>query len=114
MWWKVTTQTTKRNWNMFKNDFFKRFEDLKEKDFFAKLTRLQQKGDVDEYTDKWESLVTRVLKLTDNQRLQYYVYGLKPYIRDELELLNVSTLDKARHKEKIIEEKIEKDLEQEL
>ena len=52
MWWKVTTQTTKHNWNTFKNDFFKRFEDLKEKDFFTKLTRLQQKGDVDEYTNE--------------------------------------------------------------
>ena len=29
MWWKVTTWTTKLNWNTFKNDFFKRFEDLK-------------------------------------------------------------------------------------
>ena len=36
------------------------------------------------------------------------MYGLKPYIRDELELLNVSTLDKARRKEKIIEQKLKK------
>ena len=106
MWWKVTTRTTKLNWNTFKSNFFKRFEDLKENYFFAKLTRLQQKCDVDEYTDEWESLATRVPKFTDSQRLQTYVYGLKPYIRDELELLNVSTLDKARHKGKIIEEKI--------
>ena len=52
--------------------------------------------------------MTRVSELTDNQRLQSYVYGLKPYIRDELELLNVSTLDKARRKAKIIEEKLKK------
>ena len=43
MWWRVTKQKTKRNWKTFKNDFFKRFEDLKEKYFFAKLTRLLQK-----------------------------------------------------------------------
>ena len=40
MWWKVTTQETKRKWRTFKNYFFKMFEDIKEKHFFAKLTRL--------------------------------------------------------------------------
>ena len=108
MWWKVTTRTTNLNWNTLKNDFFKRFEYLKEKDFFAKLTRLQQKGDVDEYTDEWESLETCVPELINIQRLQNYVYRLKLYIRDELELLNVSTLDKVRRKEKIIKEKLKK------
>ena len=51
MWWKVTTQETKLKWRTFENNFFKRFENSKEKDFITKLTRLQQKGDVDEYTD---------------------------------------------------------------
>ena len=37
------------------------------------------------------------------------MYQIKPYIRDELELLNVSTLDKVRRKEKIIEEKLKKE-----
>ena len=74
---------------MFKNDLFKRFKDLKEKYFFTKLTRLRQKGDIDEYTYEWEALATRVPELTKSQRLQTYVYGLKPYIRDELELLNI-------------------------
>ena len=91
-----------------KNDFFKRFEYLKEKDFFAKLTRVQQKGNIDEYTNEWESLVTRVLELTNTQCLQTYVYGLKLYIKDELEKLNVSTLDKARRKAKIIEKILKK------
>ena len=95
MWQKVTKQTNKRKWKTFKNDFFKRFEDLKEKEFFAKLTRLQEKGDADEYTDEWQALVTCVLEFTDSQRLQNYVYRLKPYIRDELELLNVSTFGQS-------------------
>ena len=33
------------------------------------------------------------------------MHGLKPYIRDELELYTVSNLDKARRKAKLIEEK---------
>ena len=106
MWWKVTTREATLNWNTFKHDFFKRFEDLKERDLFAKITRLQQKGVIDEYIDEWKALVTHVPKLTYTQCLQTYGYELKPYIRDELELLNVSTMDKVRRKEKIIEEKI--------
>ena len=82
MWWKVTTHTTKHKWKMFKNNFFKWFEYLKEKDFFAKITKMQQKGGVDEYTDEWEALETHVSKLTDSQVLQTYVYRLKIYIRD--------------------------------
>jgi hypothetical protein len=31
---------------------------MKKNDFFAKLTRIQQKGDVDEYTHEWEALAT--------------------------------------------------------
>ena len=74
MWWIVTTRKTMLNWNTFKHDIFKRYEDLKEKDLFANITRLQQKVDVKEYTNEWESLVTHVLELTDSQSLQTYVY----------------------------------------
>ena len=69
---------------------------------------MQQKGDMDEYTYEWEALATRVPELKDSQNLRTYVYILKPYIIDELKLLNVSTLDKARRKAKIIEENFKK------
>ena len=67
MWWKITTKKGAHNWKTFKKDFFKRFEDLKENDFFANITRLQQKGDMDEYTAEWEELTTHVLKLKASQ-----------------------------------------------
>ena len=72
---------------------------------FAKITMLQQKGSVYEYTCEWEALATRIPELTDNQRLQTYIHGLKPHIRDELELHNISTMEKAGRKAKIIENK---------
>ena len=59
---------------------------------------MQQKGSVDEYTCEWEALGTRVPELTDDQRLQTYIHGLKPHIRDELELHNTSTMEKARRR----------------
>jgi len=48
MSWKITMSSY--NWHTFKNDFFKRFQNINEKDFFAKITRIQQKGDVEYYT----------------------------------------------------------------
>ena len=108
MWWKKMTNICAYSWDTFKNDFFKRFEDVTKKDFFVKITKLQKKGDVEEYTYEWEALAMRVPELTNVQRLQTYVSGLKPYIREELELYNVFNLDKARCKEKIIEEKIKR------
>ena len=73
MWWKGTTQESTLHWNTFKHIFFKRFEDLKEKDFFVRVTRLQQNGDIDECMDEWEALVTHVPQLTDSQHLQICV-----------------------------------------
>jgi hypothetical protein len=40
---------------------------MTEKDFFAKLTRIQQKGDVDEYTHEREALAAQVSKLSNDQ-----------------------------------------------
>ena len=56
LWWKNTTRICSHNWASFKNDLIKRFQGVEEKDFFSKLTRLQQKNSVDEYTYEWEAL----------------------------------------------------------
>ena len=74
----------------------------------AKITRLQQKGGVDEYTCEWEALATRVPELTNDQRLQTYIHGLKPHIREELELHNTPTMGEERRKAKIIENKFKR------
>jgi hypothetical protein len=50
--------------------------------FFSKLTRLQQKGSIDEFMHQWEALATRVFGLSDDQLLQSYIGGLKPHIQD--------------------------------
>jgi len=46
------------NWNKFKNALFKRFQGLKEEKLFLGFISRQQKGDVDEYTQEWETLAT--------------------------------------------------------
>jgi hypothetical protein len=105
LWWKGRIQSY--NWNSFKNDFFKRFQGISEKYFFSKLTRLQQKGSIDEFTHQWEALATRVFGLSDDQLLQSYIGGLKPHIQDELRLHEVTTVEIAIRKAKAAEEKLE-------
>lgn len=46
MWWKKTTLAI--SWRKFKNVFFKRIQGVKEEELLSTLTRLEQKGDVDE------------------------------------------------------------------
>jgi hypothetical protein len=58
MWWKKSRYSI--NWNKFKDEFFKRFQGIKEEYFFTELTKLQQKGNVNDFTHEWESLATRV------------------------------------------------------
>ena len=55
-----------------------------------------------------EALATHVPELAIDQRLQTYIHGLKPHIRDELELHNTSTMEKGRRKAKIIENKFKR------
>ena len=69
MWWKMTTRVCSFSWNNFKNDLLKRFQGVIEKKLFAKITILQQKGSVDEYTCEWEALATRAPEQTNDQCL---------------------------------------------
>ena len=89
LWWKRDNFTY--TWNLFKNDFFNRFQGIKEDEFFSKLTRLQQVGNVEEFTHQWESLSTRVIGLSDNKRLETYLGGLKPHLQKELKLHDIPT-----------------------
>jgi hypothetical protein len=42
-----------------------------------------------------------VFELSEDQFHHTYMYGLKPYITKELQMHNITTMDKAQHKEKI-------------
>jgi hypothetical protein len=48
MCWKTSIYSYDQD--IYKNDFFKKFQGISKDDFFAKLTKLQQKGDVEEFT----------------------------------------------------------------
>jgi hypothetical protein len=74
---------------------------------FSKLTKLQQKGSIDEFMHQWESLATRVFGLSDDQLLHSYIGGLKPHIQDKLILHEVTTVEIEIRKAKAAEEKLE-------
>jgi hypothetical protein len=61
------------SWTKFKDDFFKRFQGIKEEEFFTELMRLQQKGNVDDFTRDWETLATRVPGLSTKRLVQSYI-----------------------------------------
>ena len=50
--------------------------------------------------------VTRVLRLSRDQILQSFVFGLKPHTRNELEMQNVKTMEEYICKVKTIELKL--------
>lgn len=91
-----------------KNVFFKRFQGVKEEEFFSILTRLQQKGDVDEYTREWETLATRVPGLSETRLILSYTMGLKLHLQAHLELHDITSIEVARQKAKAAEKKHEK------
>ena len=105
LWWKRDNFAYTQN--LFKNDFFNKFQGIKEDDFFNKLTRLQQVRNIEEFTHQWESLLTRVIGLSDKQRLETYLGGLKPYLQKELKLHDIPNVEVARHKAKAMEHKLE-------
>jgi hypothetical protein len=45
---------------------------------------LKQKGNINDYTHKWEVLATRQCGFTDEQLIKMYICGLKDYIRSEI------------------------------
>jgi hypothetical protein len=98
MWWKKTGYAI--SWTKFKNDFFKRFQGIKEEEFFTELMRLQQKGDVDEFTREWETLATRVPGVSKQRLVQSYITGLKPHIQSELKLHDITEMETAIRKAK--------------
>ena len=87
--------------------FLTGFKESKKIKFFSKLTRLQQVRNVEEFTHQWESLSTRVFGLSDKQRLETYLGGLKPHLQKELKLHDIPKVEVARRKAKAAERKLE-------
>jgi hypothetical protein len=104
MWWKKTGYAI--SWTKFKDDFLKDSK-VSKKRIFTELMRLQQKGNVDDFTREWETLATRVLGLSTECLVQSYITGLKPHIQNELKLHDITNMETTIRKARAIEKKLE-------
>ena len=69
---------------------------MKEEKLFLGFISRQQKGDVDEYTQEWETLATWVPRLSQTRLIQSYTMGLKPHLQTNLELHDITSIEEAR------------------
>ena len=67
LWWDSTMKGGRlvRDWDTFKKNFFKWFQDMEEAEIYNNLTRLQQEGTVDEYFSNLLVLTTHVQDITE-------------------------------------------------
>jgi hypothetical protein len=70
--------------------------------------RLQQKGNVDDFTCDWETLGTRVPGLWTERLVQSYIIGLKPHIQNELKLHNIIDMKSVICTARAAERKLER------
>lgn len=62
---------------------------------------------MDEYTQEWETLVTRVPGLSESRLIQSYVSGLKTHLQVELDMHDISSIEVVRQKAKIAQKNFE-------
>lgn len=59
------------------------------------LAALTQTGDVSDYTAQFRQITTQIPNITDEEKLDRYVRGLKPKTRKDVDMAEVTTFDQA-------------------
>nr|KYP45665.1 hypothetical protein KK1_032780 [Cajanus cajan] len=78
------------SWEDLKRELLARYGGLGEGSVFEQLTAIRQNGSVDEYIQKFESLVAQIPKLHDEQYFAYFIHGLQDEIRSRLRSMHVA------------------------
>ncbi|KAJ9180942.1 hypothetical protein P3X46_009126 [Hevea brasiliensis] len=73
-------------WTDFESQCNKRFGPPIRSNKLGELAKLKQTGSVEDYQNKFETLVSRAGTLTQLQKIQLYISGLQEYIAVEVEL----------------------------
>ena len=69
---------------------------------------------MDDFTCKWETLDTRVPRLSTKHLVKSYITGLKPHIQNELKLHDITTMEDVISKAKAAKKKFERSFYQNL
>lgn len=113
--WYFSYQLSKGrvSWQDFHEELYKRFQDAENSKFnlIGEFKKIEQKGTVNEYLEKFEDLKTWVLirnpTMPEEFFLEFFVEGLKEEIGHTVKMLNPYTLsqaiEKARHQERVID-----------
>lgn len=113
--WYFSYQLSQGNvrWPEFCEEICKRFQDADNNKFnlIGEFKKIQQRGTINEYLEKFEDLKAWVLirspTIPEEFFLEFFVEGLKEDIRHTVKMLNPYNLSQAvetaRHREKVIE-----------
>lgn len=86
-------------WKDFKEEFLHRFRDPQaEANARAKLHRLKQTGSAKKYTEEFKRLAACLSEMTEADRFQTYLNGLRANLRTSLQLVEVKTFEAAIRK----------------
>lgn len=80
------------SWKKLKEAMNLQFEPSVYEDFFGDLIRLSQESSVNEYTIKFNRLITRAGYMTETQKISSYTCGLKAQLRMEVKARKPETL----------------------
>lgn len=79
-------------WDNFKHHYHLRFGPPIQSHKLGELSKLRQIGSIVDYQERIEQLASRADLLTQEQKIELYISGLKDYISIEVELQNPSNL----------------------
>ncbi|KAF2284984.1 hypothetical protein GH714_034045 [Hevea brasiliensis] len=93
-------------WTDFESQCNKRFGPPIRSNKLGELAKLKQTGSVEDYQNKFETLVSRAGTLTQLQKIQLYISGLQEYIAVEVELHQPQDLVSAMSMSRLYERKL--------
>lgn len=95
-------------WSEFFQKVNLRFGASQFEDFVGKLSKLVQKTTVAEFQYEFEDLMYKVRGVSETLLISFYISGLKPHIKRELQLNRPQTLDEVFSLARVYEENTKK------
>jgi hypothetical protein len=85
MWFQILLREGREiGWAEFTEGLFTRFGPNQFYDPFGELTKLQQEGSVREYQARFESLLSKIGNLPQNQQVSCFISGLEEVIKSDV------------------------------
>uniref|UniRef100_A0A2C9UQL6 Ty3 transposon capsid-like protein domain-containing protein n=1 Tax=Manihot esculenta TaxID=3983 RepID=A0A2C9UQL6_MANES len=96
LWYQLLKQENPViTWADFKEGFYSRYGPNQLIDYFGKFSKFQQHGTVQTYQSQFEKLLAKVGHLSQTQKVGYFVSGLIPSIRTDVQANRPKTLSEA-------------------